>query len=224
MSDYCEVNFKEIEAEKVFAFQKELKQNLLAHWQDVAKQNFSFCPFVQEMSCTIDSDNIPKKLTDIKEELLEKSKYWVYRLFSYRFFYDKEKKLLGVYGLPDTVKDMFDKQIVFQDATDQDYSRSAYEGVKEFEKIYDKWISLDINDFRSEYQKVFAQNNEELDDASVLSNDEMMYEKRSAAYKEIWSLYKNTFFDDNSAIYISMLSSWDISFIYRFLNFILSQI
>lgn len=221
MSYNCQISFKKIAPEEVFAFQKKLKVFLVAYWKDIAKENFVFCPFIRNAS------GLPDKLPDIKDRVWQESECWVEKLFHFRFFYDADNQLLGVYSLPSVGTKLFDKTIIFQNSCDQDYERSEYEGIDLFEKIFDKWTSYDEERFRKEYKAVFSWDFNDEDFGEYKTEEEKLanweYEKRSAAYREIWSLYENTLYNDDSAIYLSLISSQDMHFKRRFLYYIFNN-
>jgi hypothetical protein len=101
---------------------------------------------------------------------------WVRELFSFRFVYFKEQKLLGMlwdYHYPEELKKMF-KTIYFQNSCDQDYEREDWKNIKVFTKIYDECMLLDATTFCDEFRT--------LEEAKRMLD----YYRRSAAYDKIF--------------------------------------
>lgn len=189
MSYSAQISFKEIEAEDIHEFFQAYKAEVLSHLDDIAKDNYIFCPYVK---CSY--ENFMDACED--EALKYESESWFFRLFSYRWFYLKEEKLLGVYGVSDCVNHLFDGTVYFQNSTDQDYEREWWQGITAFEKIYDKWLNASEEEIKSSpYYYDYC-------------TDDENYERRTLAYQEIWSKCSDSLDDDDSVVMLSLFDYW----------------
>lgn len=154
MSYWCEINFKKMEEKDIIPFLRSLKKRLYFDFSEIAKDNYVYCPFVKKHLF-----DLPEKCSDsmINEpDVFNASSNWACNLFTFRYFYDTEYHLLGVFGVPNAVKDLFDASIEFQNSCDQDYEASHWRGVKEFEEIYEKWITKDVDEIKEIYNEKYS--------------------------------------------------------------------
>lgn len=105
MSYSCEISFKEINPEDVYDFLVALKNKLIDNIENIAKDNYMYAPFVRYQHKPY------TKLENYSE--IECNNSWVKQVFTYRYFYLKDYCLLGVYGLPNSVQNLFDDTIYF---------------------------------------------------------------------------------------------------------------
>lgn len=223
MSYNCTISFKSINGKDIFSFMQNFKKYLMENTDKIAKENFSYCPFVQELS------NAPNSLLDVSEILKEKSKHWVTDgIFKYRFFYDSDKGLLGVYGVPTCAQNQFDGTIYFQNSCDQNYDKKEYAGIIPFEHIFDKWYNQQEDDFimmyEIHYKKPF--DTSELDECRnnpKIYQERLDYIKKSIIYDVIWNPISETLFNDDKALYFSIYGGYDTQKIYSFLNKCLNE-
>ncbi len=218
MSYWCEINFKKMEEKDVIPFLRRLKKRLVFDFSEIAKDNYIYCPFVKKHLL-----DLPQEYSDlvIKEpDVFNASNNWACNLFSFRYFYDTEYHLLGVFGVPNAVKDVFDASIEFQNSCDQNYVASHWHGVKEFEKIYEKWIIKDVNEIKEIYNEKYSPFtfDKEYPD-TVKASKQLAYYRKSFAYEEIWERYQGELYNDESAIYFSCFSANDFAVLYRFLSY-----
>lgn len=196
MSDYCCISFKKLEGNDVYNFLRKVKTTCLERMEDIAKDEKLYLPYVRKDLFF----DIPEKLSDIPKEALTEAKEWAcYTVFNFRFFYDEKTSLLGMFGVPSKITDIFDASVVFQTCTDHDYERKEWEGVELFTDIFDKW---------------WNKPDEEIE--NLLRNDgyaedeiDIEYGKRSKAYEEIWDKFSKYFYDDGE-IFLTILKPWQL--------------
>lgn len=117
------------------------------------------------------------------------------------------------------MKDLFDASIEFQDSCDQDYEASHWHGVKEFEEIYGKWTTKDVDEIKEIYNENYSPFNfdKEYPDPTDAS-EQLAYLRKSFAYEEIWKRYQGELYNDEDAIYFSCFSANDLTVLYKFLS------
>lgn len=216
MSYNCEINFKKIKPEDIMDFLVEIKKSLTENLKDIAEENCIFCPFNR------DSLYVPKNFKDIKGEDIEKAKSWaINSIFKFRYFYNKELGLLGVYGIPDATQKIFDGSVYFQNSCDQDYNKKDWDGIKAFEDIYEKWMTVDVDKVKEKYNnREYSVNDFDSEYPDPIKKSKaLMYYRKSFCYEEIWSKFENTLYDDETAIYFSPFGFYDIAPITAFVKF-----
>ena len=205
MSYSAQISFKSIPANNVQSFFQKYKSFILQHIEDIAKQEAFWLPYIRE-NFDIDRKINYYKLRDKDRYMAEKCDFWISRLFQYRVYYIDALELLAVYGVPDCCQELFDGTVYFQNSCDQDYERKYWEGIKPFEEIYDKWDATDIDAdiVKKEY---------EVDDPDV------EYYKRTRAYDEIWGYLENSLYNDDEALYVSLIGYYDMYLRNKFFDF-----
>ena len=197
MSYSCEISFKEINSEEVYDFLVTLKNKLIDNIESIAKYNYMYAPFVRYQHKPY------TKLENYSD--IECNNSWVKQVFTYRYFYLEEYNLLGIYGLPNSVQNLFDDTIYFQNSTDQDYDLTTWDKIKLFKNAADKWKN--------------CTNNYIIQTQDCDEDDDIEYNRRSGCYSEIWNTYlKDTLFNDNSIVYLSCFGSYDLLYIHQFLH------
>ena len=216
MSYGCQISFKKIPAAEVYEFLQKFKAENIAHLGDIAEDNYVFSPISRNTSI-VEDDFEPSLELKIKTEEWAKE-----NIFKFRWFYNKDLQLLGVYGVYDSVQHLFDKTVYFQNSCDQNYDRSNWEGIKLFEEIFDKWMDMSDEEVEKEYQKRdpvgyewSKKYNEEID---------FEYEKKTYAYEEIWNYFESTLYDDSSVVHLSLFGKYDFTPIDNFCSFIIEKI
>lgn len=198
MSYSCTISFKQIPASDVFDFLGAFKKAAYEKLEDIAKENSSFSPIMRECP-------IGKEFT-ISDEIREKTRIWAQAsVFHYRHFYNKELGILGVYGVPDCIQDIFDLTVYFQNSCDQDYNFEEWNGIPLFEEIAAKWKSRSLEEIAK-----LIDRESDIDDMRDLEKTEPQYYAKSACYEEIWSHFENTLYDDSAALYLSLFGFYDI--------------
>lgn len=201
MSYRCFISFKKMQAEEIIPFLKSFKQEAINRLEQIAEKNCAYCPYIDKSEDTVFNNTI-----------INEQKLWVRHVLSFRFFYDKEFKLLGVLGVCSPLEDMFDKTVYFQNSCDQDYPKEEYEGIEKFEEIYDKWMNKSSEEINKLYKEEY---DEDLTNDSVDEN----YYRRTWAYDEIWSRYENELYEDEKAVYFSLFESiYEVDKVYKFLR------
>lgn len=220
MSYWYEINFKKMEEKDVIPFLRRLKKRLVFDFSEIAKDNYIYCPFVKKHLL-----DLPQEYSDLvnkEPDVFNASNNWACNLFTFRYFYDTEYHLLGVFGVPNAVKDLFDASIEFQNSSDQDYESSHWHGVKEFEKTYEQWITKDVDEIKKIYNEKYKPLtfDEEYPDP-VKASEKLAYYRKSFAYEEIWERYQGELYNDEAAIYFSCFSASanDFVVLYRFLSY-----
>lgn len=203
MSYSCMISFKKINAEDVPEFFVKLKKHISDNIDPIAEDDFIFSPWAKELIGT-DFPNEPAEHFIYSEfirkhsGLIDRVDAWIQRVFSYRWFYLKDIKLLGIYGLPNCTESLFDLMHGFQNSCDQDYEFDGWNGVPEFEAIANKWKNLSDEDMLKIDPHYGEPNASDLD-----------YYRRSKCYDEIWDIIESTLFDDDSVTYIQLYGFYD---------------
>ena len=217
MSYYAEISFKKLESQDIISFLKDFKYAYVKRIPEIAKENYPFCPAVGKNLFNFQ---------DLAEDKLQLSKClnWAKDCSRFKYFYDNEFKLLGIVGVPKCLTELFDTSIAFQNSRDQDYGQKAWAGIKEFEDIYAKWITKDTNEIIDSYnlEDDFRDFNTEFLDP-VEKAEELMYWRKSFAYREILGRYEREIFDDDNAIYFALFDTYESSKLYRILQCCLAE-
>lgn len=157
----------------------------------------------------------------LSEDRLELSEClnWAKDCSRFKYFYDSEFKLFGVVSVPKCLKELFDTSIAFQNSCDQDYEQKVWSGIKEFENIYTKWITKDVDEVIDSYnlEDDFCDFNADYPDP-IKRSEKLMYWRKTFAYREIWGRYKQETFNDDNAIYLSLFGGYESSQLYKFLK------
>lgn len=194
MSYSCTVSFKEINAEDVYYFLVKVKREILKHIPEIAEDNYVYAPFVRYFH---------KPYSEL-DSFAEKECCcgWVRQCLTYRYFYHPTEHLLGIYGLPNCIRDMFDDTIYFQNSTDQDYPFETWDKVKPFRTTAEQYQHNSV----VLYDRIRKQYDIDYEDFY----DDIDYWKQTACYDEIFRTYiKDTLYDDNSAVYFSCLGYYE---------------
>lgn len=191
MSYSAWISFKTIEAEDIPEFFLSIKKDCSSKIEELAEDMYMWSPYDKRL---VDPNLDRFDLFDKYKGLHEEVDLWIYRVFTFRWFYLKEYKLLGIYGLPTRVRDLCDCTVYFQNSCDQNYDYDEWKGIPLFESIVEKWKAIP-----DEY---FAEDT----DGSICDAE---YYRQTAVYKEIWDMIEYTLEDDSSITYISLFGYWD---------------
>lgn len=216
MSYHAEISFKKMEPQDIIPFLKEFKEAYIKKIPEIAKENYPFCPAVRK-----NLFNSPNSLPELWKDKLALSEClsWVKDCSCFKYFYDNEFKLLGVISVPKCLKNLFDTSIAFQNYCDQDYEQKAWSGIKEFEDIYVKWITKDVDEVRKSYNARFEFCDFDKDFPEPTKKAErLMYYRRSFAYQEIWKRYESELWDEADAIHLSLFGGYELGQLYKFLK------
>lgn len=211
MSYSCTISFKQIAGNDVYSFLQEFKKVTTERFESIANSNASFSPISRSLS--LGADRI--KMTD---ELLGATENWARNtVFKYRFFYNSDLQLLGMYGVDECMKDMFNCTVHFQNSCDQDYDYNEWSGIKYFESVVEKWKN-------SEDEKVIENFKETIRSEWDAKENDIDYWKKSFVYREIWGNFENTLEDDSSVVYLSLFGSYEILSIKQFVALIRKRV
>lgn len=193
MSYYCEIYFKQIDGDNIHDFLIEFKKCAIEKIPEIAKEAAYFSPLADEV--------IFKNGDILSDDLRKKTMTWGRNsVFSYRYFYNKELHLLGVYGAGEQFADLFDDVITFQNSTDQNYEYETWSKIESFKKIADKWMNMPHDAVRT----IHLKNNKSDYDFDV------EYWRKSYTYAEIWDLLSSTFENNDEMIYLKLFSDFDV--------------
>lgn len=245
MSYYCEISFKQIGQSEVLPFLGEFKKCVTQHLVDIAKDNYSYCPYIraqdlkplskpmsreewQALPAEEKANLFPHHYRNVDQKDLDMARYWARSsVFQYRYIYDTERQLLGLFGVHDSVQHLFDKTVPFQNSCDQDYSRSHWEGIAAFEAIFDKW---DAKPDEAIVKAYFTRHGYSLYDdydikdastpekAAEILERKLGYYRRDFAYDEIWSSYQPALYNDEDCVYISLYGPYDMTAMNKFIK------
>ena len=137
---------------------------------------------------------------------------WAKGVFTFRFFYLADHNLVGVFGIPNDVQQVFDATIYFQNSCDQDYKFETWNGVHVFEQIAEKWKNATNEEVQSKYT--------EEDDGSWDEEIPFDYDyfRRKYAYDEIWDMCEEYLFNEESVVYVSMFGYYDFHPLMKFVK------
>jgi hypothetical protein len=131
-------------------------------------------------------------------------------IFSYRFFYIPAHNLLGVFGTPDAVHDIFDTTVYFQNSCDQDYDFDEWKGIPVFEEIAEKWKNATDEETRKKYDEKYGLDDEE--------DFDYEYQKKTFAYDEIRGMCEKYLYNKSEVVYVSMFGGYELYEIIGFVN------
>lgn len=202
MSYSCVISFKTIEADKLYGFFQQLKLKIIEKFPEIAKDNFIYLPSIRQKGALKGANEWAV------DEINEK---WVLDgMFRYRYFYLPRHNLLGIFGIPDEIKNMFDTTLGFQNSCEQDYDYSYWKGVPVFEELAERWRTASNEIIIA---KLFGKIDEELD-----RDGNFEYWRKTFAYEAIWSLIEEYLFNDTSCVYLSIFGGYELNHIQRFIH------
>lgn len=209
MSYSCEISFKNIESKYVYEFLVEYKKLVTEHIEDIAKENVWYSPLLKH---DFEYEWAKRPYIEMKRELYDSIYHWAYRVFQFRYFYIPEHNLLGIFGVPDSVKEMFDNTSYFQNSTDQDYDFDDWKGIPWFEEVATKWKNCSLNELVRTYNDIYGDDSDyhHMTNAEYLSNEEeSIYYRKSFCYKDIWRNIEQYLFNDDGIVYLSLFGFYD---------------
>lgn len=138
------------------------------------------------------------------------------RVFTYRYFYNKELNLLGIYGLPNSLREIFDDTLGFQNSCDQDYEFEYWDKVEPFKVIADKYKAMSPQEVWKEFKKSRDSYTEE--EFMDPKENHIEYYAKTLCYEEIWETYlEKTLYNEDSIVYLSLFQYYDSGFIHKFI-------
>lgn len=91
--------------------------------------------------------------------------------------------------------------------------------LKEFEEIYEKWITKDVDEIKEIYNEKYSPFNFDKEYPDPIDASEYLaYLRKSFAYEEIWERYQGELYNDEDAIYFSCFSANNLAVLYKFLS------
>lgn len=199
MSYSAEINFKTVKEGELYAFLKQIKDTCKEKFDEIAEDNFIFMPSVSISNRRL----LEGTSCEVKERV---DRAWMQNsVFSYRFFYIPEHNLLGIFGVPNAVKGIFDLTVYFQNSCDQDYDFNKWRGVPIFEEIAKKWENASDSEVEEYYNKRYSWS---FDKEECSDYD---YYRRSHAYDEIWRMCETYLYHEEDVVYISMFGGYEIA-------------
>ena len=169
MSYWFKMHFKEIKETDVLDYCIQLANGCKQNSEEILKKNIFYIPSIR-----FDMDILLDK-SEYRRTWQEADRNWLYILFSIKFVYWADKKLLGIVGnIPESVERSL-KTIEFQNSADQDYEYECWQGINYFNKIVRIFRNADAGSIaaQSEYSK-----------EDII--EDIDYYRKSAIYKEIY--------------------------------------
>ena len=205
MSYSATISFKKIKPEEIFDFFIKIKEKVKENLEKIAEDEFIFSPYSKNA----------KKYRDSKYDFdfINDNTEWAKRIFTYRYFYHKELNLLGIYGLPNSLRELFDDTLGFQDSCDQDYEFEYWDKVEPFKLIADKWRTAPLESALEKMDRL-----SDLEYCKDIEKGSPQYYTKTACYEEIWETYlEKTLYSEDSIVYLSLFQHYDSSFIHKFI-------
>lgn len=222
MSYSCFISFKSIDAEDVLPFLVNFKHECTKHLKEIAQNEYPFCPHIRKHL------TIPDDFIDVKTEDRQESLHWAYEsVFKYKFFYNKDLHLLGMFSVPRALYGLFDDTIHFQDSTDQDYEGDTWKNILQFKVIYQKWMNKTDAEAKTAYLKERHKDFDEMvqnDYPERVNNPSQIkqmlnYYRRSFCYDEIWQYFRKNLFDDEDNVFFSVYGGYETREILLFVKY-----
>lgn len=202
MSYGASISFKTIDVQGLYLFFQKMKKTATERIDEIAEDEFLYMPSVRYAHLYKDVRPIVAQDAD---EAWAKS-----AVFTMRFFYLAEHNLLGVFGVPTCIEEIFDSTIYFQNSTDQDYDFDEWNGVPIFERIAERWKTSTYEDVLRKYGEDRGEWDE--DDGEIPID----YYRRTFAYDEIWAMCEDYMWNDKKAVHLSLFGYYDFDPIKRF--------
>jgi hypothetical protein len=202
MSYYAAISFKMLKHGEIYPFFQAFKKKVSHSISEIAEYEFSYMPSVRYEHLYADAPPAAKTRAD---------EAWAKGVFTMRFFYLAEHELLGVFGVPTVVQDIFDKTIYFQNSCDQDYDFDEWAAVPVFAQIAEKWRTATDEAVKAKY---IAERDGECDEGCA----DLDYYRRTFAYDEIWALCEGYMWHDEQAVHLSLFGYYDFEPIGKFVK------
>lgn len=195
MSYSATINFKTVKEGELYAFFKKIKDTCKEKFDDIAEDNFIYMPSIHFANKRTLEGASDRAKEDADRAWMRNS------VFSYRFFYLPEHNLLGIFGAPDAVKDIFDLTVYFQNSCDQDYEFDEWKGIPIFEQIAEKWKNATDEMVKVHYVEKWGEYDEEDFDCD--------YYRRDFAYDDIWRMFEDYLYKDELCVYLSIFGGYE---------------
>lgn len=193
MSYSAQIFFKTLEEGELYSFMQQFKALVSSSFDAIAKDNFVYLPSVRY---EFRNNELPDYIVfDIDRDWARAS------VFTHRYFYLPEHKLLGMFNVPDVAYEAFDLRCYFQNSTDQDYSFDEWRGIPVFEEIAQKWQTASEEEVKKRYSQPYG---DEWDDECDFD-----YHRRAFAYDDIWAMCEEYLYDENEVVYLSLFGNYE---------------
>ena len=201
MSYYCKICFKQLSGDDIIPFFQAFKREAIQRIPEIAKENAFASPIMRKHPELFER-------FEVTPELRRETKDWgSLNVFRYKYFFNKELGLLGMYNVHNHLDGLFDCVAHFQNSCDRDYKFDYWKGVSCFESIAEKWQNAALEDVTAHFEKVWGG----IDGSSGLD-----YYRRTAAYDEIWANFESTLEDRDSSLYLALFGAYDLEPLSRF--------
>ena len=209
MSYSATISFKKIKPGEIFDFFLKIKEKVKENLEKIAEDDFIFSPYAKNT----------KKYSDSKYDFdfINDNTEWAKRVFTYRYFYNKELNLLGIYGLPNSLRELFDDTLGFQNSCDQDYEFEYWDKVEPFKLIANKWKALTPEEVWLKYS-TDIEFGDYTKEQFLGCKERPEYYAKTLCYEEIWETYlEKTLYNEDSIVYLSLFQHYDSGFIHKFI-------
>lgn len=202
MSYSAQICFKTLEEGELYSFLQQFKALVNSSFDAIAKDNFLWLPSIRY-------EHRNDELPDYTR--FELDKYWAQTsVFTHRYFYLPEHKLLGMFNVPDAAEKAFDLAVFFQNSTDQDYSFDRWKGIPIFEEIAQKWQTASEEEVKKRYSQPYG---DEWDDECDFD-----YYRRDFAYADIWAMCEKYLYNESEVVYLSLFGNYESWLMSAFVN------
>ena len=197
MSYSAYISFKTIEAVDIYPFFQKLKEEAKNKFSEIAKENVIFSPYAKTNAYW--KEDFHKEYSSYKDKLFFDTADWGARIFSYRYFYLPEHKLLGIFGLPTCLCGLFDNTTYFQNSCDQDYEFETWNGIRIFEETANECKGCSVEKLREAYK-----DNDLFDEERWTNENEHEYIRKTLTYERIWAMFSEYLFNDKQVVRVSL--------------------
>lgn len=207
MSYSATIRFKKIKADEIFDFFVKMKEHVSNNLDKVAEDDFIYSPYVKNKK-KYEEDTYNVLLTEDMGNWARNS------VFNFRYFYIKDLELLGLYGGPDCLGELFDCTLGFQNSCDQDYDFEYWDKVEPFKAIADKWKTVPLESVLEKMDRL-----SDLEYCRDVEKDYPQYYAKTACYEEIWETYiEKTLYNESTIVYLSLFGYHDFKVLQSFTN------
>jgi hypothetical protein len=203
MSYHATISFKTLKPNEMYAFFQKLKDRVHSNLAAIAEDEYFYMPSFRYTHLYEGCKYVIKEDADTA---------WAKGVFTMRFFYLAEHDLIGVFGVTDSVQDIFDDTIYFQNSCDQDYDFETWAKVPHFSAIADKWANTSDEEIRKKYN---SDRYGEMDEDEPIDCD---YYRRTFAYDEIWEICEGYLWHEEQVVYLSMFGFYDFEPLNKFIK------
>lgn len=203
MSYHATISFKTLRPHEIYPFFQKIKDSVCSNLDAIAEDEYLYMPSFRNAHLYEGGKDGVKQ---------DANTAWAKGVFTMRFFYLAEHDLLGVFGVTDSVQDVFDDTIYFQNSCDQDYDFETWAKVPLFSAIAKKWADASDEDIEKKYG---ADRYGEMDENEPFDYG---YYRRSFAYDEIWETCEGYLWHEEQVVYLSLFGFYDFEPLGKFVK------